>query len=46
MIKAFAKKDIIDNIPMGERKYSVVIVPDSIWVRRMVKLPNGFVLAT
>ena len=31
---------------MGERKFTVTIVPDSIWVRRMVKLPNGFVLAT
>ena len=31
---------------MGERTFSVTIVPDSIWVRRMVKLPNGSVLAT
>ena len=46
MIKTFGKRDIIDNVPMGERKFTVTIVPDSIWVRRMVKLPNGFVLAT
>ncbi len=46
MIKTFAKRDIIDNVPMGERKFTVTIAPDSIWVRRMVKLPNGFVLAT
>ena len=45
-IKTFAKKDIIDNVPMGEREYSVTIVPDSIWVRRMIKLPNGSVIAT
>ena len=31
---------------MGERTFSVTIVPDSIWGRRMVKLPNGSVLAT
>ena len=46
MIKTFAKKEIIANVPMGERTFSVTIVPDSIWVRRMVKLPNGSVLAT
>lgn len=46
IIKTFAKKEIIANVPMGERKFSVTIVPDSIWVRRMVKLPNGSVLAT
>ena len=46
MIKAFAKREIIDNVPMGERKFSLTIVPDSIWVRRMAKLPNGSVLAT
>lgn len=45
-IKTFAKRDIIENVPMGERKFSVTIVPDSIEVRRMVKLPNGSVLAT
>ena len=46
IIKTFAKKEIIANVPMGERKFSVTIVPDSIWVRRMAKLPNGSVLAT
>lgn len=45
-IKAFAKKDIIDNVPMGERQFSVTTAPDSIWVSQMVKLPNGSVLAT
>lgn len=45
-IKTFAKKDIIDNIPMGERKFSVITAPDSILVYRMAKLPNGSVLAT
>ena len=33
MIKAFAKREIIDNVPMGERKFSLTIVPDRIWVR-------------
>lgn len=46
MIKTLAKRDVIDNVPMGERKFSLTIVPDSIWVRRMAKLPNGSVLAT
>lgn len=45
-IKSFAKKDIIDNIPMGERKFSVTTAPDSILVSQMTKLPNGSVLAT
>lgn len=46
IIKSFAKRDIIKNTPMGERKFSVTIIPDSIWVRRSVKLPNGSILAT
>ena len=45
-IKTFAKRDIIENVPLGDRKFSVTIVPDSIWVRRMTKLSNGSVLAT
>lgn len=45
-IKTFAKKDIINNVPMGERKFSVITVPDSLQVRRMIKLPNGSILAT
>lgn len=45
-IKTFAKKDILDNIPMEYRKVSVTTTPDSIWVSRMTKLPNGSVLAT
>lgn len=45
-IKTSAKKDIIDNIPMEDRKFSVVTAPDSIFVSQMTKLPNGSVLAT
>lgn len=45
-IKSFAQKDIIDNVPMGERGFSVVTTPDSILISRMIKLPNGSVLAT
>lgn len=45
-IKTFAKKDIIENVPMGNRKFSVTIAPDSIWASRMIKLPNGSVLST
>lgn len=45
-IKAFSKKDIIDNVPMGERQFSVTTAPDSIWVSQMTKLSDGSVLAT
>ena len=45
-IKAFAQKDIIDNMPMGEREFSVITIPDSILVRQATKLPNGSVLVT
>lgn len=45
-IKAFSKKDIIDNVPMGERQFSVTTAPDSIWVSQITKLPDGSVLAT
>lgn len=45
-IKAFSKKDIIDNVPMGERKFSITTAPDSIWVSQMTKLSDGSVLAT
>ena len=45
-IKTFAKKDIIDNTPLRERKFSVTTNPDSIFVSEMVKLPNGSTLAT
>lgn len=45
-IKSFAKEDIINNIPMGERKFSLTTIPDSILISRMTKLPNGYVLAT
>lgn len=43
-IKTFAKKDIVDNKPMNERKFSVVTAPDSIYTNRIVRLPNGSVL--
>ncbi len=45
-IKTFAKKDIIDNIPMEDRKVSVTTVPNDIFVSRMAKLPNGSALVT
>lgn len=45
-IKTFAKKDIVDNMPMGNRKPSVTRAPDEIYVDQMTKLPNGSVLAT
>lgn len=45
-IKSFAKKDIINNVPMGERGFSITTIPDSILISRMIKLPNGSVLAT
>ena len=45
-IKTFAKREIINNVPMGERKYTVTTIPDSIWVRQATKLSNGSVLAT
>lgn len=40
-IKTFAKKDITENLPLGERKFSVITSPDSIFATKMVKLPNG-----
>ena len=45
-IKTFAKKDIVGNIPLGDRKASVTTAPDHILVNQMTKLPNGSVLAT
>ena len=45
-IKTFAKKDIIDNIPMEDRKCSVITTPEDIFVHKMTKLPNGSTLAT
>lgn len=46
IIKSFAKKDIINNVPMGERGFSLITTPDSILISRMIKLSNGSVLAT
>ena len=45
-IKTFAKKDIVGNMPLGDRKASVITTPDHILVNQMTKLPNGSVLAT
>lgn len=45
-IKTFAKKAITDNTPLETRTASVTTAPDSIWVARMAKLPNGSVIAT
>lgn len=45
-IKTFSKKDIIENIPVAERKFSVTSTPDSIYVGSLIKLPNGSVIAT
>ena len=45
-IKTFAKKDILDDIPVEERKVVVATAPENLWVSRMAKLPNCSVLAT
>ena len=45
-IKTFAIKDIVSNMPAGEREFSVTTSPDSILASRMTKLPNGSALAT
>lgn len=45
-IKTFAKKDIINNIPMGERNFSLVTPPQRINIGQMIKLSNGSVLTT
>lgn len=45
-IKTFAKKDIVGNMPLGDRKASVITAPDHILVDQMTKLPNGSALAT
>lgn len=45
-VKTFNKQEIIRDVPMEERKFSVTTFPDSVWVSRMTKLPNGTVIAT
>lgn len=45
-LKIFSQNDILENKPMGERKFSVVNVPDSLSVLRMTRLQNGNTLAT
>ena len=45
-IKTFLKQEIIRNVPVKDRKVSVTTFPDSVWVSRMTKLPNGSVIAT
>lgn len=44
-VKTFAKRDIISNIPLGERKFSVITLPDSVYATQMTKLSNGSILA-
>lgn len=45
-IKTFSKQEILRDIPMEDRKVCVTTFPDSVWVSRMTKLPNGSVIAT
>lgn len=45
-IKTFLKQEIVRNVPVEDRKVSVTTFPDSVWVSRMTKLPNGSVIAT
>lgn len=45
-IKTFAKKDILDNIPVEERKVTVVTAPGNLLVSRMAQFPDGSVIAT
>lgn len=45
-LKVFSKKDIVENVPMGERKYSVDYFPDSLAISMVLKLENGDILAS
>lgn len=45
-LKIFSQNDILENKPMGERKFSVVNVHDSLSVLRMTRLQNGNTIAT
>lgn len=44
-IKIFAKKDIINNVPMKDRKVIIPTFPDSVWVDQATILPNGTIVA-
>lgn len=46
VIKTFAKKDIIEDQQMDQRKFSSTPPLDTIFVCEKIKLPNGSVLAT
>lgn len=44
-IKTFSRKEIMSNIAMNERTFSVVNSPDTIASIRMIKLPNNSIVA-
>lgn len=46
IVKSIAKKDIINNVPLGERVIKKTRLPDSLFIQQIVKLPNGCLLAT
>ena len=46
VVKTFAKKDIVEDVPMGDRKCSTWKAPDDVLVFQTVKLPGGAVFAT
>lgn len=45
-IRTYAKRDIVDNIPMPERKFSLTAALDSVFAVEKIKLRNGSVLVT
>ena len=44
-IKTCLISDILENKPMGERRFSITTAPDSIGVWRVIKLPNNSVIS-
>ncbi|WP_270517276.1 hypothetical protein [Sanguibacteroides sp. AM78-02pH3A] len=44
-IKVFAKKDMINNVPVKDRKVIIPAFPDSVWVEQATILPNGAIVA-
>ncbi len=44
-IKVFAKKDMINNVPLKDRKVIIPAFPDSVWVEQATILPNGAIVA-
>lgn len=44
-IKVFAKKDVINNVPVKDRKVIIPAFPDSVWVEQATILPNGAIVA-